>query len=39
MLVAQVYDASAHTGPMGTYSLVPQVVDAAEDVPILVEGA
>ena len=25
------YDAGAHTGPIGTYSLVPQIVDAAGD--------
>ncbi len=38
MLVAQGYDAGAHTGPIGTYSLVPQIVDAAGDVPVLVAG-
>lgn len=37
-LVAQGYDAGAHTGPIGTYSLVPQIVDAAGDVPVLVAG-
>ncbi|NKB99673.1 MAG: nitronate monooxygenase [Pseudomonadales bacterium] len=37
-LVAQGYDAGAHTGPVGTYSLVPQIVDAAGDVPVLVAG-
>jgi len=38
MLVAQGYDAGAHTGPIGTYSLVPQIVDAAGDLPVLVAG-
>ena len=37
-LVAQGYDAGAHTGPIGTYSLVPQIVDAAGDVPVMVAG-
>ncbi|MDG2278032.1 MAG: nitronate monooxygenase [Pseudomonadales bacterium] len=37
-LVAQGYDAGAHTGPVGTYSLVPQIVDAAGDIPVLVAG-
>lgn len=38
MLVAQGYDAGAHTGPIGTYSLVPQLVDAAGDIPVLAAG-
>jgi len=38
ILVAQGYDAGAHTGPIGTYSLVPQIVDAAGDTPVLVAG-
>ena len=38
MIVAQGYDAGAHTGPIGTYSLVPQIVDAAGEVPVLVAG-
>lgn len=38
ILVAQGYDAGAHTGPIGTYSLVPQIVDAAGEVPVLVAG-
>lgn len=37
-LVAQGYDAGAHTGPIGTFSLVPQIVDAAGDIPVLVAG-
>lgn len=38
IIVAQGYDAGAHTGPIGTYSLVPQIVDAAGDIPVLVAG-
>jgi len=38
ILVAQGYDAGAHTGTIGTFSLVPQIVDAAGDVPVLVAG-
>lgn len=38
ILVAQGYDAGAHTGPIGTYSLVPQIVDASGDIPVLVAG-
>ena len=38
MLVAQGYDAGAHTGPIGTYSLVPQLVDAAAEMPVLCAG-
>ncbi len=38
ILVAQGYDAGAHTGPIGTFSLVPQIVDAAGDVPVLAAG-
>lgn len=38
MLVAQGYDAGAHTGPIGTYSLVPQIVDAASGLPVLAAG-
>ena len=37
-LVAQGYDAGAHTGPIGTYSLVPQIVDAAGDIPVFAAG-
>ena len=37
-LVAQGYDAGAHTGPIGTYSLVPQIVDAAGSVPVFAAG-
>ncbi len=38
MLVAQGYDAGAHTGQIGTFSLVPQIVDIAGDVPVLAAG-
>lgn len=38
MLVAQGHDSAAHTGPIGTFSLVPQVVEAAGDVPVLAAG-
>jgi len=38
LIVAQGYDAGAHTGPIGTYSLVPQIVDAAGDLPVLAAG-
>ena len=34
ILVAQGYDAGAHTGPIGTFSLVPRIVDMAGDVPV-----
>lgn len=38
MLVAQGTDAGAHTGPVGTFSLVPQIVDVAGDVPVIAAG-
>ena len=38
LLVAQGYDAGAHTGTIGTLSLVPQVVDLAGDTPVLAAG-
>ncbi|UFX43928.1 nitronate monooxygenase [Bradyrhizobium sp. 41S5] len=38
VLVAQGYDAGAHTGPIGTFSLVPQIVDIAGDVPVVAAG-
>ena len=38
LLVAQGTDAGAHTGPIGTFSLVPQVVDVAGDVPVIAAG-
>ncbi|MGH2587802.1 MAG: NAD(P)H-dependent flavin oxidoreductase [Dehalococcoidia bacterium] len=38
LIVAQGYDAGAHTGEIGTFSLVPQVVTAAAPVPVLAAG-
>jgi NAD(P)H-dependent flavin oxidoreductase YrpB (nitropropane dioxygenase family) len=38
ILVAQGYDAGAHTGTIGTFSLVPQIVDMAGGVPVLAAG-
>ena len=39
ILVAQGHDAGAHTGPIGTFSLVPQIVDTAGgDVPVVAAG-
>ncbi len=38
ILVAQGYDAGAHTGTIGTFSLVPQIVDMAGDIPVLAAG-
>jgi NAD(P)H-dependent flavin oxidoreductase YrpB (nitropropane dioxygenase family) len=39
VLVAQGYDAGGHTGVVGTYSLVPQIVAVAGDTPVLAAGA
>ncbi|MDA0351930.1 MAG: nitronate monooxygenase [Chloroflexi bacterium] len=38
ILVAQGHDSGAHTGPIGTFSLVPQVVQIAGDTPVLAAG-
>lgn len=38
LIVAQGYDAGAHTGPIGTFSLVPQIVDAVDPLPVLAAG-
>ena len=38
VIVAQGTDAGAHTGPIGTFSLVPQVVDVAGTVPVIAAG-
>jgi NAD(P)H-dependent flavin oxidoreductase YrpB (nitropropane dioxygenase family) len=35
LIVAQGHDAAGHTGPIGTFSLVPQVVDFAVDFQVL----
>lgn len=38
VLVAQGYDAGGHTGPVGTMSLVPQIVAVAGGAPVLAAG-
>lgn len=38
VLVAQGYDAGGHTGPVGTLSLLPQVIAAADGRPVLAAG-
>lgn len=38
VLVAQGYDAGGHTGPIGTLSLLPQVIEVAGDRPVLAAG-
>lgn len=38
ILVAQGYDAGGHTGPLGTFTLVPQIVDVANGRPVLAAG-
>lgn len=38
ILVAQGYEAAAHTGRIGTFALLPQIVDMAGDVPVLAAG-
>lgn len=38
ILVAQGYEAGAHTGDIGTFALVPQIVRMAGDVPVVVAG-
>jgi len=38
VIVAQGYDAGGHTGPIGTMSLVPQIVDLAGEIPVLAAG-
>lgn len=38
ILVAQGHDSGAHTGPIGTFSLVPQVTSMAGGVPVLAAG-
>lgn len=38
LLVAQGHDSGAHTGPIGTFSLVPQIAKLAPDVPVLAAG-
>ena len=38
VLVAQGYDAGGHTGPVGTLSLLPQIVAMAGNAPVLAAG-
>ena len=38
MVVAQGAEAGAHTGTIGTFSLVPQIVDACGGLPVLAAG-
>jgi NAD(P)H-dependent flavin oxidoreductase YrpB (nitropropane dioxygenase family) len=38
IIVAQGYDAGAHTGTVGTFSLVPRIVDVCGDVPVVAAG-
>ncbi len=40
VIIAQGYDAAGHTGNIGTFSIVPQVVDAAREagVPVIAAG-
>jgi NAD(P)H-dependent flavin oxidoreductase YrpB (nitropropane dioxygenase family) len=38
ILVAQGHDSGAHTGPIGTFSLVPQITAIAGDIPVLAAG-
>jgi NAD(P)H-dependent flavin oxidoreductase YrpB (nitropropane dioxygenase family) len=38
MVVAQGAEAGAHTGPIGTFTLVPQIVDACGGLPVLAAG-
>ena len=38
MIVAQGYDGGGHTGQIGTYVLIPQVVDAVPSVPVIGAG-
>jgi NAD(P)H-dependent flavin oxidoreductase YrpB (nitropropane dioxygenase family) len=38
ILVAQGYDAGGHTGPIGTFTLVPQIVACAQGRPVIAAG-
>src|SRR5919197_1829607 len=38
VIVAQGYEAGGHTGRVGTFALVPQVVDAVSPVPVVLAG-
>ncbi|MFN8544452.1 MAG: nitronate monooxygenase [Candidatus Binatia bacterium] len=37
-IIAQGYDAAGHTGPVGTFSIVPEVCAVAGDVPVIAAG-
>ena len=37
-VIAQGYDAAGHTGSMGTFSIVPEVVSIAGDTPVIAAG-
>ncbi|MCP5056399.1 MAG: nitronate monooxygenase [bacterium] len=37
-VIAQGYDAAGHTGAMGTFSIVPEVVSIAGDIPVIAAG-
>jgi NAD(P)H-dependent flavin oxidoreductase YrpB (nitropropane dioxygenase family) len=39
MIVAQGYEAGGHTGVIGNFPLIPQVVDRVGDTPVLAAGA
>lgn len=38
LIVAQGFDAGGHTGSIGTFTLVPKIVEMAEGVPVLAAG-
>ncbi len=38
IIIAQGYDAGGHTGRIGTFALVPQVVDAVKPTPVVAAG-
>jgi NAD(P)H-dependent flavin oxidoreductase YrpB (nitropropane dioxygenase family) len=38
IIVAQGAEAGAHTGTVGTFTLVPEIVDACGDIPVLAAG-
>jgi NAD(P)H-dependent flavin oxidoreductase YrpB (nitropropane dioxygenase family) len=38
IIVAQGYDAGGHTGKIGTFSLISQIVDMAGDIPVVAAG-
>jgi NAD(P)H-dependent flavin oxidoreductase YrpB (nitropropane dioxygenase family) len=37
-IIAQGYDAAGHTGPVGTFSIVPEVAAIAGDTPVIAAG-